>query len=95
LPGPGSLQLHLGPAPGIRIQLPAAHFSFLRLIIAVGDLQQPQETLALDWFLIQGLGLEPGLDGIAHPIMPPVNPGIYFKWTTGHQHFALADNRTS
>ena len=41
LPGAGSLQLHLGLAPGIRIQLPAAHFSFLRLIIAVSDAQQP------------------------------------------------------
>ena len=90
--GSGGLNLQSGAAFGIGIQRPAGNLRLAGVVVFVGNAQQFQPALAADRFLVQGLGFETGLNGIADPVVASIQPGIYFKRLAGRQHLSPAHN---
>ncbi len=92
LTGTGRLNLQGRIAPVIGVQIPAGHFTFHGLVVAIGNAQQFEPALAGNRVLAESLGLEAGVDCIADLVMAAIQPGIDLKRFAGHQHLALADN---
>ena len=80
----------------IGVQIPSLDDRFDRLaVFVVADLEQRQLAFAFDRLLIERVGLEVGLDCIAHAIVAAIDPGEDLERLAGDQHLAGADDRAA
>ena len=83
----GRLDLLAGLALRVGVELPGLHGLLDRLVlVVVGDAEQGQFALALDRLLVERLGAEAGLDGVAGAVVAAVEPGEDLERLAGHQH---------
>ena len=72
LTGTGRLNFQGGIAPGVGVQIPAGHFTFHGLVVAIGNVQQFEPALTGNRVLAESLGLEAGVDRIADLVMAAI-----------------------
>ena len=93
----GGLDLNLGQAFVVGVELPGSDFGLdrLALLLVVGDLQQPQLAVAFDRLAVEPAGGEAGVDRVADAVVAAVDPGEDLERLAGDEHVARADDRAA